>query len=255
MTNPEPVHPPVAVPPAPAATLELLDAWPDRRHELALRLQHYLVCLLEQNRKFNLTGERDPVRQWSAHVDDALHVARLVQGSLGRPPAGRLADVGSGGGVPGLVFALLWPELHVALIEATGKKARFLEAAASRLELGNIRVLNARAEILGLDPRHRESYDFASARALAALPVLAEWTLPLLRTGGRLLAIKGPDVEEEIAAARNAFSTLGARPVPEIIPYRRADDRLSHLLIFTKAAPTPPAYPRPAGVARRRPLS
>jgi 16S rRNA (guanine527-N7)-methyltransferase len=248
----EPVPP---VPVAPVATLELLEAWPGRRDELAAGLRGYLVFLLDENRKFNLTGERDPGRQWSGHIDDALHVARIVEGHLGGAPTGRLVDVGSGGGVPGLVFALIWPRLEVTLVEATGKKARFLEAAARLLGLENVRVLNARAEAVGRDPLHREMYDFAAARALAALPVLAEWTLPLLKVGGRLFAIKGPDMSAEMESARAALTKLGASAPPDIAPYHRADDRHSQLIIYRKTAPTPVAWPRSGGAARRRPLT
>lgn len=240
---------------APESTRRLLAAWPDREEALAGRLRDYVGYLLRQNRRFNLTGDRESETQWRAHVEDALKCGEIIQACEGGSMDGRrVLDVGSGGGVPGLIWALLWPGARVTLVEATAKKARFLEAAAGLLGLGNVRVLARRAEELAHEPAHRESYDVVTARALAALPALAEWTVPFLKTGGRLCAIKGPEVGAEIEQARSAFSALGAAEEPEIVPYRRGDGRDCHLLIYAKQRPTPKTYPRRGGATKRRPL-
>lgn len=239
----------------PEAVRAMAAGRPGREAELLERLGVFIDYLLARNQRMNLTGDRTPELQWSAHVGDALPVAALMEGALDSAPAGlRLLDVGSGGGVPGLVWALIWPEAEVTLLEATGKKARFLESAAELLGLRNVRVLNGRAEDLGREPAQREKYDVVTARALAALPALAEWTLPFLRVGGTLFAMKGPDPAPEIEAARSAFRQLGAAEEPEIVPYTRGDGRECHLLIYRKIKPTSPGFPRKAGAAKRRPL-
>lgn len=240
---------------APASTLRLLAAWPGREEELAESLRLYIDYLLRQNRRFNLTGDRDPATQWAAHIDDALACGALLQHKIPAMGEGRqILDVGSGGGIPGLVWALLWPGAKVSLLEATGKKARFLDAAAGLLGLGNVHVLTGRAEELAHQRAHRERYDLVTARALAALPTLAEWTLPFVRPGGYLAAIKGPDVSGEIGAARSACARLGASPEPEVFPYTRSDGRACHLLVYGKREPTPQDYPRRGDLARRRPI-
>lgn len=240
---------------APESTLRLLAGWPGREKELAGRLRDYVGYLLRQNQRFNLTGDREPETQWRAHIEDALRCGEIIRRREGGSMDGkRILDVGAGGGVPGLIWALLWPGARVTLVEATAKKARFLEAAAGLLGLGNVGVLARRAEELAHEPAHRERYDIVTARALAALPALAEWTIPFLKTGGRLFAIKGPEVGEEIEAARSAFAALGAAEEPEIVPYRRGDGRDCHLLIYLKQQVTPKSYPRRGGAAKRRPL-
>lgn len=239
----------------PASVRSMTGAWPGRETELLERFGVFIDYLLARNQRVNLTGDRTPELQWAAHVGDALPVAALIERALGGPPVGRrVLDVGSGGGIPGLIWALLWPRAEVTLLEATGKKANFLEAATDLLGLVNVHVLNGRAEQLGREPEYRETWDIVTARAVAALPVLAEWTLPFLRVGGTFFALKGPEVAPEIQAARSAFGKLGAEGEPDILPYTRADGRRCHLLVYRKTAPTPEGYPRKAGKARRRPI-
>lgn len=239
----------------PEGVRAMAQVWPDRKTELLERLGVFIDYLLARNQRINLTGDRTPELQWNAHIGDALPVAALIERSLGGAPTdSRVLDVGSGGGIPGLVWGLLWPGAEVTLLEATGKKVRFLESAAELLNLDNVRVLNGRAEDLGREAAQRERHDIVTARALAALPVLAEWTLPFLRVGGTLFAMKGPDPAPEIESARSAFRQLGAAEEPEIVPYTRGDGRECHLLIYRKIRPTSPGYPRKAGAAKRRPL-
>jgi len=232
----------------PDAMRLMASAWPGREEELVERLGVFIDYLLARNQRMNLTGDRTPELQWTTHVGDALPVAALIERALGGVPEGiRVLDAGSGGGIPGLVWAVLWPNAEVTLLEATGKKAQFLESAAELLNCGNVRVLNGRAEDLGRQTGQREKYDVVTARALAALQVLAEWTLPFLRVGGTLFAMKGPDPAPEIESARSAFRQLGAAEEPEIVPYTRGDGRECHLLIYRKIKPTSPGFPRKGG--------
>jgi 16S rRNA (guanine527-N7)-methyltransferase len=178
-------------------------------------------------------------------VDDSLVLLDFV------PESGRLVDVGSGGGLPGLPLKIARPGLDVTLVESDQAKAAFLVQAAARLGLSGVEVLAQPAEEVGQDPRHRESFDVAVARALAPLPVLVELCLPLVRVGGRLLAQKTQ--KEDPAEAGHAIELLGGaiEAVHEAPSAARAEGTV---VSIRKVAPTPPDYPRRPGVPRRKPL-
>jgi 16S rRNA (guanine527-N7)-methyltransferase len=219
----------------------------------------YARMVREWNERVNLTTIVDPEAMAARHFIDSLTALMVLQEPGWPPmparwPTRRLADVGSGTGFPGLALKLAWPALEVALIESVGKKARFLEAAAQELGLVGVTVLARRAEEVGQDPAHRERYDFAIARAVADLPVLLEYLLPLVRVDGVAVAMKGAEVEEELAAARGALDRLGGR-----LREPREVAWLPHLpprtlLVFEKTAPTPAGYPRRPGIPEKRPL-
>ena len=165
--------------------------------------------------------------------------------------AHRVVDVGSGGGLPGLPLKLARPDLSMTLIEADQSKAAFLVQACARLGLQDVEVLANRAEELGHDPRLRESFDLAVARALAPTRVLVELCLPLVRVGGRLLAQKTD--KEEAAAAERAIGLLGGS-LEAIVPAPSSARRSGTVMIVSKVKPTPATYPRRPGVPARKPL-
>jgi len=196
----------------------------------------------------NLADYARLLAEWPGLVGRGEDPAALVEDSLVLLPhlgdATTLVDVGSGGGMPGIPLALARPELRVTLVEADARKSAFLEHAAARLGL-DLRVLNERAEVVGQGPL-RESFDAACCRALAALPVALELCLPLVRVGGRLLALT---TETEVAGAE----LVGGGPA-QVVP---APSRLrAHglVVVVQKIAPTPAAFPRRPGVPSRRPL-
>lgn len=210
-------------------------------------LARYLEHLLEANRRVNLTAVRDAETGWMRHVLDCLSLVPHL------PSEARVLDVGSGGGLPGLVVAIARPDLRITLLEATGKKAAFCDECARALGLGHVDVVHARAESAAHDAVHRGMYDVVTARAVTAMRELLELTLPFAREGGRLLAMKGRAAEEEIAACDRALATLrGARPqVIAALPNVRDD---AVLVEVTKIAATPPEYPRAPGRPAKRPL-
>jgi 16S rRNA (guanine527-N7)-methyltransferase len=165
----------------------------------------------------------------------------------------RVIDVGSGGGLPGLPLRLARPDLSLTLLEANQRKAAFLVQAAATLGLAGVEVVARRAEDAGHDPRHREAYDFALARALAAMPVLVELCLPFVAVGGRLLAMK-TDAAAEAVAAEAAIFRLGGELV-EIGGAASAARSLGQVVVVEKVRPTPPEFPRRPGVPGRRPLA
>jgi 16S rRNA (guanine527-N7)-methyltransferase len=163
-----------------------------------------------------------------------------------------LADVGSGGGVPGIPLAIVRPDAQVLLIESTQKKAAFLENTIRRIGLGNVRVSTHRAEDEARGPA-RESFDVIVARALAAMNILAEWCLPLVKVGGKLLAMKGGKISEELPAAARAIKLLGGSEAtvrPAELP-----GAMYHVIVeIRKTHRTDKRYPRSTAQTKEKPL-
>jgi 16S rRNA (guanine527-N7)-methyltransferase len=222
--------------------------------------ERYQTELLDWNRRFNLTAITDPAEVQVKHFLDSLTclLAMAPRGPDGLleldAVAGRAIDVGAGAGFPGLALKIVCPGLRLTLLESVHKKAGFLSHMVAVLGLDQVDVATERAVYLARRPGERDAYDFALARALAALPVLLEYCLPFVRPGGRLVAPKKGDLTGELAAARHAVKVLGGRwcaPVPvttSLLPDARV------LVVVEKAAPTPKAYPRRAGVPAKQPL-
>lgn len=163
-----------------------------------------------------------------------------------------LIDVGSGGGLPGLPLKLARPDLEVTLLEANHRKTAFLTTAAGRFGLSGVEVITARAEEAGRDPRLRDAFDLATARALASMATVVELCLPFVRVGGRLIAMK-TGAEAEVEMALPAIERLGGRLLEIVAAPSRARAQ-GQLVIVAKLAPTPIEYPRRAGLPARRPL-
>jgi 16S rRNA (guanine527-N7)-methyltransferase len=212
------------------------------------RLGQYLDLLLLANQRMNLTRIVDRQAAEILHIGDALTL-------LPHLPTGphRLADLGSGGGVPGIVLAIARGDADVTLIESTRKKAEFLRGAAAELGLKNVTVLAERAEDVGRSAL-RQTFDVAVARAVATLVWLAEWMLPLVKTGGCALAMKGPRVSQELPGALSAIRMMGggeAALLPAELPGRQG-----HLIVrIPKIRGTDRRYPRLASEAKNRPLN
>ena len=165
--------------------------------------------------------------------------------------AHKVVDIGSGAGLPGLPLKIERPDLSMTLIESDQAKAAFLVNACASMGLPDVEVVAMRAEEAGHDPRFREAFDLAVARALAPMPVLAELCLPLVRVGGRLLAQK--TAGEDIDSARHAIGVLGGELIG-VLSAPSAARRTGTVVVVEKLRPTPPAYPRRPGVPARKPL-
>jgi 16S rRNA (guanine527-N7)-methyltransferase len=216
--------------------------------EQLAQLSLYADELLRWNDQLNLTAVTSRDAVITRHFLDSLRCAL----SWGDPPAS-LADIGSGAGFPGLPLKILRPNLRLTLVESIEKKAQFLRHMVATLGLADVQVLAARAEAIGHDPEHRERYEAVAARAVADLRVLAEYCLPLVAPGGRLLAPKGPHGADEAALAARAIEELGGRLLAvEPVTLPGEPDRT--LVVIEKVRPTPARYPRRAGVPSKRPL-
>ena len=206
--------------------------------------------LLEWNSKFNLTAIRDSDSIRTKHFLDSLSCVLAWKSN----PPGRLMDVGTGAGFPGIPLKIIYPNLKLTLVESVGKKAMFCQHIVSVLGLEQVEVIQARAEELGQDSNHREKYDCAVARAVANLNVLSEYLIPLVKIGGTMLAQKGESGPAEAQSAEGAMKLLGGK-LKQLIPVHLpgvVDDR--YLILVDKVAATPPKYPRKPGIAAKQPL-
>ncbi|MGH3148830.1 MAG: 16S rRNA (guanine(527)-N(7))-methyltransferase RsmG [Rubrobacter sp.] len=215
-------------------------------------------CLLRYSRlladydRANVIGTRNMREIIAHHVLDSLSL--LLFGPISGVE--RLADVGSGGGLPGIPLKIAKPEVDVTLVESTSKKSRFLQHASETLELEGLKVSNTRVEDLGRASTHREAYDVVTARALARLSVVAEYCVPLLRVGGWTISMKGRLEQGELVEGERAAEALGARIserqevpwIPEIETKER------QLVVLEKVRETPARYPRRPGAAAKKPL-
>ena len=207
------------------------------------RCTRYLELLYTANERMNLTGVRDPAAAWMRHIFDSLTILPFLL----ECNAQRVADIGSGGGVPGLVLAAVLPEVEFTLVESVGKKARFLEETAKSMGLNRVRVRQERAEVLGAGEL-RECLDVVLGRAVARLPALLEYMLPMVKPGGIAIAVKGEQAATEVADSTRALGELRGR----VVEQKRTPT--GTLVIIEKTGRTPKRYPRAAGEPERAPL-
>jgi 16S rRNA (guanine527-N7)-methyltransferase len=206
--------------------------------------------LLAWNEKFNLTAIRDSEGVRVKHFLDSLTCV-LEMKSV---PPSRLIDIGTGAGFPGIPLKILYPTMQLTLVESVGKKAGFCSHMVELLGLSQVQVLTLRAEEVGQLKEHREKYDWAVARAVASMPILLEYLLPLVRVGGAILAQKGESAHAEAQSADKASRVLGGR-LKHITPLTLpgvVEERF--LVVYDKVAATPSQYPRRVGVPAKSPL-
>jgi 16S rRNA (guanine527-N7)-methyltransferase len=206
--------------------------------------------LLEWNQRFNLTAIRDEEGIRTKHFLDSFSCVLAWK----ETPPQNLIDVGTGAGFPGLPLKILYPSMRLTLVESVGKKVTFCQHIVEKLGLEDVSVLHARAEDLGQLPAHREKYDWAVARAVANLPILSEYLLPLVRVGGKMLAQKGHSGPAEAQTSEKALKVLGGRIylVEQVHLPGVVEDR--YLISVNKVSATPRQYPRKAGTPTKNPL-
>lgn len=212
-------------------------------------LQRYEHELIDWNQRHNLTAIREPQQIRIKHFLDSLTCLMVM-----REPVGRVIDIGTGAGFPGLPLKIIFPTMQLTLVESVGKKAEFCRHIAQTLGLEGVEVIQERAEALGQMAAYRQKYDWALARAVAIMPVLAEYLLPLVRMGGAMLAMKGESAHVETHSADYSIQILGGH-LRKIIPVALpgvVEERF--LVVVDKIAATPDAYPRRVGIPAKHPL-
>ena len=211
--------------------------------------EKFAGLLLEWNQKFNLTAITDPGEMQLKHFYDSLTCLRAIPAE-----AKSLIDIGCGAGLPGIPLKIMLPHLKLVLADSVGKKVEFCRIATQELGLTDVTALHARAEDLGQDKAHREQYDWAVARAVAPLPVLAEYLLPLVRVGGSMLAQKGASAADELEQANKAIRTLGGGQAKlDAFELPVTHDQRA-LIQVIKEKKHPGAISRKAGTPSKKPL-
>ncbi len=208
------------------------------------------VRMLEENEKYNLTAITDINKIILNHYADCVTLsAKLKKGAS-------IIDVGCGAGFPSLPLAIVRPDLKILAMDSTAKRVNYVQETANMLGLSHISTVVMRAEDGGKLPEYREKFDYATARAVAELRVLSELTLPFVKVGGQLVAMKGKNAEFELSAAKKAIATLGGRnTVCENVTLKGDGEVLTHpLIIIDKKEKTPQNLPRPFAQISKKPL-
>ena len=215
--------------------------------DLVPRLAEFAEMVLERNQVMNLTAITEPKDVAALHLLDSLELVKLAE-----LETGKLVDVGCGAGFPGVPVAIAGAGLEVTLLDSLGKRVDFLEETCEKLGLENVKCVHARAEEFAGE--HRESFDFATSRAVAALPVLCELCLPLVKVGGKMLAMKSANSEEEINLSKWAAGVLGGK-IRWVKDYTiPGTDVIHRIVCIEKVAATPKKYPRRFALIKKQPL-
>ncbi|MCK9487180.1 MAG: 16S rRNA (guanine(527)-N(7))-methyltransferase RsmG [Dehalococcoidia bacterium] len=221
----------------------------------------YLGLVEEWNERAGLTSVSDRDEMQRRHFGEslALLVALREAGVLPAPMAEgdrtRIADLGPGGGFPGVPMRILEPALDLVLVESNQRRAEFLRHLVASLALDRVEVVTARAEEAGRDPALREGFDLVVARALAPLAVLVEYGVPLLRRGGVLATPKGSRAAEELAEAAGALAALGAVALDLVPLSLPAGAPPQTVLVVRREGDLDERYPRRPGIPSKRPLA
>ena len=215
--------------------------------DAAVPLMAFSARLLETNKVMNLTAITAPEDVARLHLLDCAALLNITD-FRGK----RVVDVGTGAGFPGMPLRILEPDFDLTLLDSLGKRIAFLQRVCDEMGLQRVTCVHARAEEFAA--KHREQYDIATSRAVAALNVLCELTLPLVKVGGRFLAMKAVDSDEEILAAKSAVAQLGGK-VEDIRDYTIPGTDITHrVVVIGKVKPTPAAFPRAFAKIKKAPL-
>jgi 16S rRNA (guanine527-N7)-methyltransferase len=215
------------------------------------QFETYYHELTDWNKRINLTGITDYEEVQIKHFLDSLTVAAAVRNIKKKL---KIADIGTGAGLPGIPLKIVFQDIELTLIEATVKKARFLEQLTTRLYLKNVGIIADRAESTAHDGRYREKFDIVVSRAVASLPALVELMLPFCSIGGWCIIQKKGYITEEVEKSEKAIKVMGGdlREIKRVELEELSDDRW--LIIIDKLLPTPPNYPRRPGMPEKRPI-
>ena len=219
----------------------------DRQKE---QYERYFELLVEWNEKINLTAITEKDEVYLKHFYDSI--APILQGLIENQPI-RLLDIGAGAGFPSLPMKILFPELDVTIIDSLNKRINFLHLLAEELGLSGVHFYHGRAEDFAQDKAFRAQFDFVTARAVARMQVLSELTIPYLKVGGRLIALKASNAPEELEEAKNALNLLFSK-VEDNLQYDLPNGDPRYITVVEKKKETPNKYPRKAGMPNKRPL-
>lgn len=217
--------------------------------ETAARIAAYHDRIMAMNASINLTGIRDADESLVKNVYDSL----TAYDPAYFPEGGRALDLGTGAGFPGMILALLRPDMQFVLMDSIQKKLRCVEEAGAAVGAENVKCLHMRAEEGGRRKKLRETFDVVTARAVKSLPVVAEWALPFVKEGGVFLAMKGPGADEELVAAARLLALMETKlEAKKDLRLPSGEERC--ILVLRKTGPAPKTFPRKVGVAEKNPI-
>jgi len=211
------------------------------------KLKTFYEFLVEFNAHTNLIAKADEQTILTKHFLDSMSFNKIPMTS----GKFKLLDIGSGGGFPAIILAIIYPKAKITAVDSVGKKTNFLNQAAEKVGLKNFTALNTRAE--ELPKEFHNSFDFVTARAVAALNILSEYCIPFVKVDGFFVAYKAKTANEELKEAKNALKTLSAS-LAEVIEYSLGDDIERNLIVIEKTDKTSLKYPRKAGLPKKLPL-
>ncbi len=209
----------------------------------------YMNLLIEWNEKINLTAITEPKEIIIKHFIDSLTVLKDIKGK------NTLVDVGTGAGFPGIPLKIMDEEIKITLLDSLNKRINFLNEVINQLDLKNIETIHSRVEEAGKNKKYRESFDIATARAVANLATLSEYMLPLVKVGGKSICMKGSEVSEELQNSKKAISILGGE-IENIDNFQLPkSDMMRNIVIIKKVKATPSKYPRKPGTPCKEPIN
>lgn len=215
------------------------------------QFETYFHTLVEWNEKMNLTAITGKEEVYAKHFYDSITAAFYYDFSAGT----KVCDVGAGAGFPSIPLKICFPDIKVTIVDSLQKRITFLNHLAAQLELDGVAFYHDRAEFFGQNEQFRHRYDVVIARAVARMSVLSELCLPLCKTKGTFIAMKGPGLEQELREAENAIELLGGE-VKEVITFDLPEEEGErNIALLSKRRKTPEKYPRKAGVPNRSPLT
>lgn len=220
----------------------------DIDNEAFQRLDKFAEMLIETNKSFNLTAIKEPDDVTVKHFVDCLAIFKYVD----IPENAKIIDVGTGAGFPGLVLKLARPDIQMTFLDSTRKKLGFIENVLNECGVQG-EILHMRAEEAAQLQKYREQFDFATARAVAALPVLSEYCLPFVKQGGSFISMKAAESNEEIGEAKKAIGILGGK-IKEDIVFDLVEKMPRRIIKIKKNSQTPTKYPRPSAQIAKKPL-
>ena len=209
--------------------------------QIKQRFEKYYELLIQWNEKFNLTAITEKTAVEIKHFADSLAASEIIKG--------KVIDIGAGAGFPSIPLKIVNPSLFITMIDSSNKRVTFLKEVIEQLGLEKAEAIHSRAE----DLKERECFDFAVARAVAPLSTLAEYLIPFVKKGGKMIAYKSDNIEEEMKEAKTAIKILGGTKT-EVIKISLDSETVRSLVIVTKGRPTPKKYPRGANKPRLNPL-
>ncbi len=210
----------------------------------------YYRLLVEWNEKMNLTAITEEEQVYNKHFYDSITPAFYFPFDQ----VEKVADIGGGAGFPSIPLKIVFPHLHMTIIDSLNKRMNFLQHVADELGLENLYPVHGRAEDRGQEPQYRQAFDLVVARAVARLKVLSEYCLPFARVGGHFIALKGADISPELNEAKKAIKTLGGK-TKQVETFQLMEDAGErNIVIMEKVENTPKGYPRKAGTPAKKPL-